>query len=202
MREHFGPSLLVLGRRLLLRKERELRRPSCVSLLVPPWLSGLLGLQRPARRLQACPGLALEREGDDLAVALALGPGGGGRVYCRAGDSRSIGAEARHLERVAVIQPAAGWASHDGDAAEAAVLEGCEAPFVPDDSAMVTVHGLDIGVGLLQRRGLDLDHLLRQLWPVRVMALHISMSRSMVARAVMSSRVSRGVMRSIRASVS
>ena len=37
---------------------------------------------------------------------------------------------------------------------------------------------------------------------VRVMALHISMSRSMVARAVMSSRVSRGVMRSIRASVS
>ena len=106
------------------------------------------------------------------------------------------------LVQSVVIQPAAGWASHDGDAAEAAVLEGCEAPFVPDDSAMVTVHGLDIGVGLLQRRGLDLDHLLRQLWPVRVMALHISMSRSMVARAVMSSRVSRGVMRSIRASVS
>ena len=48
----------------------------------------------------------------------------------------------------------------------------------------------------------DLDHLLRQLWPVRVMPLHISMSRSMVARAVMLSWLSRGVMRSIRASVS
>lgn len=46
------------------------------------------------------------------------------------------------------------------------------------------------------------SYLWRQLWPVRVIALHISMSRSMVARAVMSSRVSRGVMRPIRASVS
>lgn len=97
---------------------------------------------------------------------------------------------------------AAGRPADDCDAAETAVFIGCEAPLVADDFAVVPVQLLDVGVGLPERSLADLNHLLRQLWPVRVMPLHISMSRSMVARAVMLSWLSRGVMRSIRASVS
>ena len=101
-----------------------------------------------------------------------------------------------------MVEVAAGRSADDCDAAEAAVFVGCEAPLVADDFAVVPVQLLDGGVGLSERSLADLDHLLRQRWPVRVMPLHISMSRSMVARAVMLSWLSRGVMRSIRASVS
>lgn len=170
--------------------------------IVPCSIGAFRLLRPPARSPETRPGLALEDEGDDFGVAFPLCASGAGCVKRRAGVPRAVRAESCYFEGAAVVEVAAGRPADDCDAAEASVFVGCEAPLVADDFAVVPVQLLDVGVGLSERSLADLDHLLRQLWPVRVMPLHISMSRSMVARAVMLSWLSRGVMRSIRASVS
>lgn len=133
------PPLLVFPGRLFTREKCHLFRPAFISLSVPLRLPGLFRFQGPARRPEACSWFALEDKSNNFRVALALGLFRRRSIEEGTDVPAPVGAKARNLQRLPIVQPTPRWPAYNCHAAKLPVSICPDAPLVSDCSIVMSV---------------------------------------------------------------